>query len=194
MGDGGYFFRKQLEAVERGVSLAEVLTHHGHRVNAYGKSLCPFHEDGNPSLQLYDDGYYCFACGAHGDGVDLEYRLGSYEQMWEAMVALSVRHGVDLPPKPDRRIKDLSDHTALHRAADDLPAVRERYARLTFRVCVEPQIEATYTDEDEEEKAAAMVAAYGQWRNNEAVIARGRVMVERILQRRRKKEPEKESA
>lgn len=194
MGEGGYFFRKQLEVVERGVSLTQVLADHGHSADQYGKVICPFHEDGNPSLQLYDDGYYCFACGAHGDSVDLEYRLGSYEAMWQAMVALSVRHNVDLPRKPDHRIKDLSDHNRLYRAAEDLPTVRERYARLTFRICVEPQIRASFTDEGEEERAAAMVEAYGQWRSCPAVVERGRVMVERILERRQEREPSTESA
>src|SRR2546427_10740246 len=27
---------------------------------------CPFHEDRTPSLRIYDNGYYCFSCGAHG--------------------------------------------------------------------------------------------------------------------------------
>jgi hypothetical protein len=35
-----------------------------------GKIKCPFHDDGRPSLHLYDDHYYCFACGAHGDQID----------------------------------------------------------------------------------------------------------------------------
>jgi hypothetical protein len=36
------------------------------------KILCPFHDDHNPSLQIYSDGHYhCFSCGAHGDVEDL---------------------------------------------------------------------------------------------------------------------------
>ena len=32
---------------------------------------CPFHDDGNPSMQLYPstNSYYCFGCGASGDVV-----------------------------------------------------------------------------------------------------------------------------
>jgi len=31
------------------------------------KIICPFHNDHNPSLELYSDGHYhCYACGAHG--------------------------------------------------------------------------------------------------------------------------------
>src|SRR5262249_60390991 len=35
-----------------------------------GKVWCPFHDDSTPSLQFYDDHYYCFGCGAHGDAID----------------------------------------------------------------------------------------------------------------------------
>jgi DNA polymerase I-like protein with 3'-5' exonuclease and polymerase domains len=32
-----------------------------------GKIICPFHDDHDPSLQLYADGHYhCYVCGAHG--------------------------------------------------------------------------------------------------------------------------------
>jgi DNA polymerase I-like protein with 3'-5' exonuclease and polymerase domains len=35
-----------------------------------GKVLCPFHDDHNPSCHIYDDGFKCFVCGAHGDAID----------------------------------------------------------------------------------------------------------------------------
>jgi hypothetical protein len=35
-----------------------------------GKINCPFHDDSRPSLQIYDDHYHCFGCGAHGDMID----------------------------------------------------------------------------------------------------------------------------
>jgi DNA primase len=41
------------------------------------KTLCPFHEDRRPSMQLYPGSggrraqFHCFACGAHGDVFDL---------------------------------------------------------------------------------------------------------------------------
>jgi DNA polymerase I-like protein with 3'-5' exonuclease and polymerase domains len=37
-----------------------------------GKIICPFHDDHDPSLQLYADGHYhCYVCGAHGDIAEL---------------------------------------------------------------------------------------------------------------------------
>jgi len=32
--------------------------------------VCPFHEEKTPSMRLYEDGYHCFGCKAHGDVLD----------------------------------------------------------------------------------------------------------------------------
>jgi DNA primase catalytic core len=56
------------------VEIAEKLgLHVGVRQTASTKVLCPFHDDHNPSLQLYRDSnkFHCFVCGAHGDVYDL---------------------------------------------------------------------------------------------------------------------------
>jgi len=51
-----------------------------HSVTVRGrKALCPFHEDREPSLSLYErDGrsrFRCHGCGVHGDALDLEALL-----------------------------------------------------------------------------------------------------------------------
>lgn len=33
------------------------------------KTLCPFHNDSHPSCHIYDDHFFCFACGAYGDAL-----------------------------------------------------------------------------------------------------------------------------
>lgn len=35
------------------------------------KILCPFHPDRNPSCHIFEDGYFCFVCEAHGPLRDL---------------------------------------------------------------------------------------------------------------------------
>lgn len=35
-----------------------------------GMSLCPFHEDHNPSMSIRNNFYHCFACGAKGDVIE----------------------------------------------------------------------------------------------------------------------------
>ena len=58
------------EIVKENVNLREAAELYGIDVNRYGKALCPFHNDRNPSLYVADDHYYCFACGEHGDVID----------------------------------------------------------------------------------------------------------------------------
>lgn len=37
-----------------------------HGYGEYGMSICPFHDDHSPSLQVSSTGYRCKSCGAHG--------------------------------------------------------------------------------------------------------------------------------
>ena len=33
------------------------------------KGCCPFHNEKSPSFYVYEDGFHCFGCGAHGDAI-----------------------------------------------------------------------------------------------------------------------------
>ena len=48
---------------------------YGIKVSRNGMACCPFHDDKNPSLKLYDDHYYCFGCQKNGDVIDFTSRL-----------------------------------------------------------------------------------------------------------------------
>ena len=63
------------EIAKENVNLWEAAELYGINVNRYGKALCPFHNDRQPSLYVADDHYYCFACGEHGDVIDFVGRL-----------------------------------------------------------------------------------------------------------------------
>ena len=41
-----------------------------HLLTKSSKTRCLWHDDTNPSLHIYPDGYFCFACGASGDHLD----------------------------------------------------------------------------------------------------------------------------
>ena len=41
-----------------------------HLLTKSSKTCCFWHDDTNPSLHIYPDGYFCFACGASGDHLD----------------------------------------------------------------------------------------------------------------------------
>ena len=34
------------------------------------KIICPFHDEYNASLAIYEDYYYCYACGKNGDNIN----------------------------------------------------------------------------------------------------------------------------
>ncbi len=43
-----------------------------------GKIMCPWHEDDNPSLQIYHDHAYCFSCNTTADGIALAQSLHEF--------------------------------------------------------------------------------------------------------------------
>ena len=65
----------QIDIIKAKVSPADAGRHYGLKISRNGMALCPFHNDTNPSMKLYGDHFFCFACGAHGDVIDLTARL-----------------------------------------------------------------------------------------------------------------------
>ena len=55
------------------------------RRGAQTRALCPFHQDSRPSLNLFraegnsQAHYHCFACGAHGNAIDLVKQVEGLE-------------------------------------------------------------------------------------------------------------------
>jgi putative DNA primase/helicase len=45
------------------------------------KVCCPFHDDGSPSMHVYEDGYHCFGCGERGDAIDLVCKLDGVDKL-----------------------------------------------------------------------------------------------------------------
>ena len=89
------------EIVKENVNLREAAELYGIDVNRYGKALCPFHNDRNPSLYVADDHYYCFACGEHGDVIDFVSRLEAVSPKEAALMlaqAFSVPYEDKEPP------------------------------------------------------------------------------------------------
>jgi DNA primase len=65
-----------------------------------GRCPLPDHDDSDPSFYIYPPGrYWCYGCGRGGDVVDLEFFCGGYGELWEAMAALAVEFGVELPSR-----------------------------------------------------------------------------------------------
>src|ERR1700739_2596640 len=64
------------------------------------KGCCPFHGEKTPSFFVYDDGYHCFGCGAHGDGISFVMQTQGVSFM-EAVEQLASEAGMEVPkPSP----------------------------------------------------------------------------------------------
>ena len=93
--------------VKESINTQEAARQYGLEINRYGKALCPFHNDRHPSLYVADDHYYCYACGEHGDVIDLTARLFDLT-LYEAAKKLAYDFGIsqDKPRQDIRRKKN----------------------------------------------------------------------------------------
>ena len=84
----------QIATIKAAVAPADAARQYGLVVNDHGMTCCPYHDDRHPSMKLYDDHFYCFACGAHGDVIDLTAKLLGLN-FTEAVHRLAVDFGID---------------------------------------------------------------------------------------------------
>ena len=90
------------------------------RRGATTQALCPFHQDSRPSLNLYQaDGtttahYHCFACGAHGNAIDLVKKILGLEFL-PAVQWLAQQFGIKAPTQrsKQRAVNAAASETAL---------------------------------------------------------------------------------
>lgn len=98
------------------------------------RAICPFHDDKDPSLNLYRGGagraerdhYHCFVCGAHGDAVSL---IQNYEKVsfWEAIQRLAAIEGVELSSGRHPVVDRSTGAALLARRLDDRPATDGKF-------------------------------------------------------------------
>ena len=58
------------EEIKKTYSMQDILSRYGLRPNRSGFICFPFHKEKTASMKIYQDSYYCFGCGAHGDVFD----------------------------------------------------------------------------------------------------------------------------
>src|SRR5260370_33707681 len=68
------------------------------RPGLHWKGCCPFHNEKSPSFYVYEDGYHCFGCGAHGDAMGFVMQSQGLGFM-EAVSLLAGEAGLE-GPKP----------------------------------------------------------------------------------------------
>ena len=62
------------EAVKQNLTTRQAAEMYGIQVSRHGMTVCPFHNDKNPSMKV-DRRFHCFACQADGDVIDFTSRL-----------------------------------------------------------------------------------------------------------------------
>ncbi len=97
--------RDPYQAVREAVPLHEVAGRYIelHEVDNKYLGCCPLHVDSGESVGFScdpDRRWRCSQCCQEGDVIDLAFHLGDYGERWEAMVALAVDYGVDIPEDP----------------------------------------------------------------------------------------------
>ncbi len=60
------------------------------------KGCCPFHNEKSPSFYVYEDGYHCFGCGAHGDAIGFLMQANGIGFM-DAVEQLAGEAGLQVP-------------------------------------------------------------------------------------------------
>lgn len=75
--------------------MPDVARFYGLEVKHSGMACCPFHVEKTPSLKVYDDHYYCFGCGEHGDVTNFVSKLFGIPQ-YEAAKKLDYDFGLHL--------------------------------------------------------------------------------------------------
>ena len=62
---------------------------------------CPFHNEKTPSFYVYEDGYHCFGCGAHGDAVSFAMQTQGLT-FPDAVAQLAAEAGLEVPKASPR--------------------------------------------------------------------------------------------
>lgn len=80
------------------------------------KGCCPFHNERTPSFTVYEDGYHCFGCGAHGDAVSFVMQTGGLA-FPDAVAQLAAEAGLEVPQASPQAAQQRLDLTAVLDAA-----------------------------------------------------------------------------
>jgi len=81
------------------------------------KGCCPFHNEKSPSFYVYDDGFHCFGCGAHGDAISFLMQTAG-ASFPEAVEQLAGEAGLEVPKASPRAVEAERQRLDLHEVLD----------------------------------------------------------------------------
>ena len=123
---------KLFETVKENVSMRQAAEFCGIDINRSGMCCCPFHNDDSPSMKLYDDHYYCFGCGEHGDVIDFVSKLFSVSPK-EAAERLVQELGISYDSSRGTEISTYKKDSILRKIKAKQDKDRENYAYNVLR-------------------------------------------------------------
>ena len=155
-------FHRQIEDVKDAVRIEDVAAGYGtfRLIGAgrlLGRCVSPDHTDRTPSMTVYPDEqrFKCYGCGKGGDVVDL-VQLAEGGAVWEAMVALATRYGVELPGRSAGWFDRQKRQAPMRSKIEDVRT--QVMMRRLFRFVFEPML-SDIEDEDERVRMGAEVWA-----------------------------------
>ena len=90
------------------------------------KGCCPFHNEKSPSFYVYEDGFHCFGCGAHGDAISFVMQTGGGTFI-DAVESLAAEAGLEVPKQSPRAVEAEQERLDLFGVMD---AVQAEFVRL----------------------------------------------------------------
>ena len=92
------------------------------------KGCCPFHNEKSPSFYVYDDGFHCFGCGAHGDAISFLMQTAG-ASFPEAVEQLASEAGLEVPKPSPRAAEAERQRLDLHEVLEAAQAIFARRLR-----------------------------------------------------------------
>ncbi len=87
---------------------------------------CPFHNEKSPSFYVYEDGFHCFGCGAHGDAITFVMQTQG-SPFIDAVESLAAEAGLEVPQASPRAIEVEQERLGLHAVME---AAQAEFVRL----------------------------------------------------------------
>lgn len=121
------------EEIKRTITMNDVLKRYGIRVRNKN-CICPFHDDTNPSMQIFPDGYKCHSCGEYGDIFTFVMRMENCS-FKEAFLILGGEYvhdtGIDRKKRVSQFARAKEERERTEKAAGDF----KRMLAYTITVC-----------------------------------------------------------
>ena len=119
------------EQVRSTVTARQAAERYGMTVTSNGLTCCPFHNDHTPSMKIAER-FYCFACGAKGDAINLTQQLfgcGAYPAACRLAEDFGIPVGQPAPQVSPVKKNPPDTRTVIRQATD----IVLRYLRLLER-------------------------------------------------------------